>query len=153
MNSQMKTLKFVSEIKEIMFDRRKKLINEKSDLQKRFHKGVDFFLSASSHSKEDMSKASENMANIMRRLDAITKEIYDLDIIIGSKLETFFADFEIRVQIPQRVDESGDKNDACTPLVYFTEEEMTNITPEDLWSLKILKPALQYQNIRIKKRE
>lgn len=151
--SQMTTLKFVEEIKSLMFNERGKLINEKDALQKRFHKGVDFFLSAASHSKEEISRASDNMADIMRRIDFLTKEIYDLDLIIGTKLETFFADFEIRIQIPQRIDESGDKSDACSPLLHFTDDEMVNITPEDLWALKILKPALHYQNIKITRRE
>lgn len=150
---QMRTLKFVEEIKNLMFNKRRVLINEKAELQKRFSKGIDFFLTAASHSKEDILKASDNMSSIVSRLDSVTREIYDLDIIIGTNLETFFADFEVRIQVPQKIDESGDKIEGCTPLIYFTEEEISTITPEDLWSLKILKPALQYQNIRIKKRE
>ena len=149
----MKTLKFVEEIKSLMLNERSKLINEKSALQKRFHKGVDFFLSTASHSKEEILVASDNMSSIMKKIDVLTKEIYDLDLIIGTKLETFFADFEIRIQLPQRIDESGDKSDACMPLLNFTDDELVNITPEDLWALKILKPALHYQNIKITRRE
>lgn len=149
----MKTLRAVEEIKHLMADRRGELIQEKSSLMKRWESGINFFLSTKDRSRYDIEKASQTMRSISVRLDEITKEIYDLDVIIGTKLEDLFSDFEIRISIPQRTDESGSKHESRNVLVGYSDEEKVTITPEDLWSLKILKQALNYRNIEVLKRK
>ena len=104
-------------------------------------------------SKEDIEKADKTMREICFRLDKLTQQIYDLDIIIGVKLETLLNDSNIKITIAQRTDDSGDKlPEQSFSLSDFNEEKLT-ITTDDLYALKILKPALNYRNVEILRKE
>ena len=93
------------------------------------------------------------MREICSRLDKLTQQIYDLDIIIGVKLETLLNDSNIKITIAQRTDDSGDKlPEQSFSLSDFNEEKLT-ITTDDLYALKILKPALNYRNVEILRKE
>ena len=152
MSKDIVTLKFVEDVKELMSTKRDALISEKLALEKRFQKGCEFFLSTKQRSKQEMENASKSMKEIIQNMQRVERDLYDLDVIIGTKLESFLSDTEIRVQTARAVDETGDKNIPQNPLIYFDDSEKVTITPEDLWALKILKPALHYKNIHIKKK-
>ena len=149
----MKTLKAVNEIKDLMVGQRSKLIKEKSQLMKRWKSGVDYFSHMEKHTPHDNEQAAALMRDISAQLDSVTKQIYDLDIIIGSKLELLFNDCEVRIFTKASVDDSGEKIDAQSILVSFDDNEAEAITPNDLWCLKILRPALRYNNIQIVRKE
>lgn len=149
----MQTLKVVEEIKHLAVRERGALIREKDALQKRYHDGINFFLSEKRRTKEDIEKADKTMREICSRLDKLTQQIYDLDIIIGVKLETLLNDSNIKITIAQRTDDSGDKlPEQSFSLSDFNEEKLT-ITTDDLYALKILKPALNYRNVEILRKE
>ena len=149
----MQTLKVVEEIKHLAVRERGALIREKDTLQKRYHDGINFFLSEKRRTKEDIEKADKTMREICSRLDKLTQQIYDLDIIIGVKLETLLNDSNIKITIAQRTDDSGDKlPEQSFSLSDFNEEKLT-ITTDDLYALKILKPALNYRNVEILRKE
>lgn len=149
----MQTLKVVEEIKHLAVRERGALIREKDALQKRYHDGINFFLSEKRRTKEDIEKADKTMHEICSRLDKLTQQIYDLDIIIGVKLETLLNDSNIKITIAQRTDDSGDKlPEQSFSLSDFNEEKLT-ITTDDLYALKILKPALNYRNVEILRKE
>lgn len=144
------TLQAVVEIKKIMAMERKELMTQRSAISKKIAEGADFFTSSKQYTRAEMGKAAEIMKNASRQLAVIDKKIFDLDIIIGTKLESLFSDFEVRVTTAKKMNDMSEtvlSSDAIFSL--YTDEEKATITPEDLWALKILKPALKYCNIEI----
>ena len=148
----MTTLQAVVEIKRMMAMERKELMTQRAAVSKKIAEGADFFTSSKQYTRAEMGKAAEIMKNASKQLATIDKKIFDLDVIIGTKLESLFADFEVRVSTAKKMNDMSESvlsSDSIFSL--YDDNEKTVITPEDLWALKILKPALKYCNIEIVK--
>lgn len=145
----MQTLKIVEEIKKLAVEERGALIREKSALQKRYSDGIGFFLADKQRTRSEIAKADETMKDICKKLDSITQRIFEIDIMIGVKLETLFSDKTLQISLNSRTNESGDKLPAQKFKLSDMESDKLSITTDDLYALKILKPALNYQNIEI----
>ena len=65
----MQTLKVVEEIKHLAVRERGALIREKDALQKRYHDGINFFLSEKRRTKEDIEKADKTIHFLFDQLD------------------------------------------------------------------------------------
>ena len=149
----MTTLKALEEIKTLMNDTRGKLLTRRTQLYKRLKSGNEFFQSNKQYTKAELAKASELMVNIQSELMSVEKEIFDIDVIIATKLETLLTDCEIRITTaPKKNDMSELVGKSDFIIDYFNDKEKTTVTPEDLWILKIIKPALKYCNIEINKK-
>lgn len=146
----MTTLQAIMEIKKMMAMERKELMNQRTAVSKKIAEGADFFTSSKQYTRAEMGKAAEIMKNASRQLANIDKKIFDIDVIIGTKLEALFSDFEVRVATAKKM---NDMNESILSSEFifslYDDSEKTTITPEDLWVLKILKPALKYCNIEI----
>ena len=148
----MTTLQAVVEIKQMMLVERGQLMTQRSAISKKIAEGADFFTSSKQYTRAEMGKAAEIMKTACRQLAEIDKKIFDLDVIIGTKLEALFADFEIRITTAKKMNDMSEgvvSSDSVFAL--YSDDEKSTITPEDLWALKILKPALKYCNIEIVK--
>lgn len=146
----MTTLQAVTEIKRMMSVERKELMAQRTAISKKISEGADFFTSSKQYTRGEMGKAAEIMKNASKQLAAIDKKIFDIDVVIGTKLEALFADFEIRITTAKKMNDMSESvlpSDSIFSL--YDNSEKTTITPEDLWALKILKPALKYCNIEI----
>jgi hypothetical protein len=148
----MTTLEAVAEIKRLMVAERKTLMAERSAISKKIAEGADFFTSSKQYTRSEMGKAAEVMKRASVQLAAVDKKIFDLDVIIGTKLESLFADFEVRVTTAKKMNDMSEGVMSSESIFSLYEDsEKTTITPEDLWAIKILKPALKYCNIEIVK--
>ena len=146
----MKIVAALEAIKKSVSDERSELIQKRARLHDDLHKGADFFCASRQYSKSELERASRRMADITREIVAIDKEIFDLDIIIGTKLETLLSDCRVRVSTASRKNDMSEITSGSGGFVdMFAEDEMVEISPEDLWILKILKPALKYCNIEL----
>lgn len=147
----MQTLKALNELKQQMNEERNALYKKRKALHDRLKSGEDFFKMSKRHSQADLAKGAETFAKLTRQVMQIDKEIFDLDVIIGTKLELLLNDCEIKVTAASRKNDMGEqihKQDFVLSL--YPEEDKVVITPNDLWMLKILKPALKYCNIEVK---
>ena len=146
----MQTLKALNEIKSMMNEQRNKLLEKRSALYQRLRKGNEFFQSTKQNSKAEIAKASAILTGITKELAIVEKEIFDLDVIIGTKLEILLNDCEVRVKTASKKNDMGETTKSSDfVLSLFDEEDKEVITPEDLWVLKIIKPALRYCNIEV----
>ena len=146
----MSIVEAVERIKKIMLDERKALLNERSALSKKILAGADFFSANKQYSKGDIAKATEILKNTVNNLADVDKKIFDLDVYIGTELEALLSSFEIKISTAKKM---NDMNESVSPsefvLSAYSDDERTHISAEDLWALKILKPALKYCNIEV----
>ena len=149
----MKTLKGLEDVKALMNGARNELLTRRSHLYKRLRSGSEFFQSNKQYSKSELAKASELMVSIQKELMGVEKEIFDLDVIIATKLEMLLTDCEIHVTAASKKNDMSETTGRSDFIIdYFDDSEKAIITPEDLWILKIVKPALKYCNIEINDR-
>lgn len=146
----MQTLKAVNELKDMMNNKRSKLIERRNSLYQRLKKGNEFFQSNRQNSKSEIAKAVSLVTNITKDIAVVEKEIFDLDVIICTKLELLLNDCEIKVTTASKRNDMGETTKGSEFLLsLFDDDEKEVITPEDLWVLKIIKPALRYCNIEV----
>ena len=144
------TLKAVNELKDMMNNKRSKLIERRNSLYQRLKKGNEFFQSNRQNSKSEIAKAVSLVTNITKDIAVVEKEIFDLDVIICTKLELLLNDCEIKVTTASKRNDMGETTKGSEFLLsLFDDDEKEVITPEDLWVLKIIKPALRYCNIEV----
>ena len=149
----MKTLRALEDIKSLMNNERSKLLSRRSHLYKRLKSGNEFFQSNKQYTKAELAKASELMVSIQKELIGVEKEIFDLDVIIATKLETLLTNCEIHVTATAKKNDMGEMTGKSDFIIdFFDEGDKVTITPEDLWILKIVKPALKYCNVEINDR-
>ena len=140
----------VERIKKVMLNERNALLSERSALSKKILAGANFFSANKQYTRSEITKATDIFRDTVNRLAVIDKKIFDLDIYIGTELEALLSDFEIKVATSKKM---NDMNESIPPadfiLSSYSDDERAHITAEDLWALKILKPALKYCNIEI----
>jgi hypothetical protein len=146
--------KFVDDIKE-QTNKKNGLIVKKNEILERVKKGEQFFLreeSMNPPSNQKMSEGSKTMIGLITELQEIDKQLIDLDIIIISKLEMYLGDFIGRAVIPERLNTAGDvipKSEIFLVPFKTDNPEIREVTPDDIWFLKLVKQALSVNNIEI----
>ena len=96
------------------------------------------------------------MLEIITDLSAIDKEMFDLDTILVSKLEMYLGNFIARVDIPERLNQAGDIskcNNAYVVPFKSDDENLVQISPEDIWFLKMIKEAVKATNVTFEPKE
>ena len=101
----MTTLQAIVEIKKMMSVERKELMTQRAAVSKKISEGADFFTSSKQYTRGEMGKAAEIMKNASKQLAIIDKKIFDIDVVIGTKLEALFADFEVRVTTAKKMND------------------------------------------------
>lgn len=146
--------KFIDDIKEEI-EKKNKLIARKQEIIKRMKKGEQFFLREESMNpvdKEKMSKGAKIVIDLMAEQESIDRQLLDIDIIIVSKLEMYLGDFIARATVPEKLNSAGDvvpKSDIFLVPFKTDNPEIKEVTPEDIWFLKLVKQALSVNNIEI----
>ena len=144
----MKIVAALEEIKHMLSDERMHLIQKRAQLHEDLRRGTDFFCASKQYSKSELERASRRMSEITRSLTAIDKELFDLDIIIGTKFEVLLSDCRIKAEMAGKKNDMGEITSSSSFFVdMYEDSEKVEVSPEDLWILKILKPALKYCNI------
>lgn len=144
----MKIVAALEDIKQAISTERSQLIQKRAQLHEDLRRGADFFCASKQYSKSELERASRRMVEITRSLAAIDKEIFDLDIVIGTKFEVLLSDCRVKIETVGKKNDMGEITSSSSFFVDMcAEEEKVEVSPEDLWILKILKPALKYCNI------
>ena len=146
----MMILAALEDIKRTLCDERSELLQKRQKLSEDLKKGNDFFNTSQQYSKMELAKATARMRQIVRELSAVDKQLFDLDIMIGVKFETILTDCQVRIDAAGRKNDMGEITSNSSFLIdSFADGEKTEITPEDLWILKIIKPTLKYCNVEV----
>ena len=146
----MKIVAALEDIKQALSVERSELIQKRAQLHDDLRRGADFFCASKQYSKSELERASRRMVEITRELVAVDKDIFDLDVIIGTKFEVLLSDCRVKAETAGRKNDMGEFTSSSSCFVdMYAEDEKVEISPEDLWILKILKPALKYCNIEI----
>lgn len=146
--------KFVDDIKEEI-EKKNNLLTRKQQILERMKKGEQFFLREESMNPINNEKLSRGVATVlelMREQENIDKQLLDIDIIIVSKLEMYLGDFVAKATIPEKLNSAGDvvpKTDIFLVPFKTDNPEIKEVTPEDIWFLKLVKQALSVNNIEI----
>lgn len=142
--------KCAQDIKE-QIDKKNKLISRRKEVMESVKKGYHFFITKEdTGDKNALSKGTKRMIELVSELEDIDKQLIDLDIIIVTKIEAEFGDFVARGYIPEKLNEAGDMipntNIMLSP--FKTDDPcMIEVTPDDLWFIKLAKQALNVSGI------
>lgn len=143
---------FIDEMKELIL-KRKELQLKIIDIKKSIKGGANYFAvrqnkSMNSALSTELLKGSERMCEIIAELESLQNEIFDLDTIIVSKLEAYMSNFEAKFSMPTRMNDAGDiiKYDDIYA-VAVKQEDRREVTPDDIWFLKMIKDAFKATNV------
>lgn len=144
--------KFIDEMKELIMKRRE-LQSKLEEIKKSIRGGANYFAVRQNKSvnqilSTELLKGAERMGEIIAELDSIQNEIFDLDTIIVSKLEVYMSNFEAKFSMPTRMNDAGDiiKYDDIYA-VAVKSEDRREVTPDDIWFLKMIKDAFKATNV------
>lgn len=141
--------KFVEDIKELI-SKRDDLRQDLKPLKSSLVKGKSYFRSPENSSKEALLNGTNRVIEIMDEIIQKEKEIYDLDLIIASKLEMYLGNFIAKAKVHSKVDDTGTTIKPYEALlVPFSIGEPYEITPDDIWFLKMVRAAYKANNIQI----
>ena len=90
------------------------------------------------------------MIEIIADLDKLDRAIVDLDIVMITKLEAYLGNFTARVKMPDRLNDAGDliRHDEIYAVPFNSgDENLKEITPDDIWFLKMIREAYKATNI------
>jgi hypothetical protein len=130
------------------------LIEQKKELLGRINNGRVFFTQAITNpvSAEKMAEATKLISDISSELAELEAKILDTDIIIITALEAYLSDSVIKCTASQKLNDAGDNIDAKQFVFVPYKQEGSNyveITPDELWFLKIIKQAIGIRNTEI----
>ncbi|MCX8074138.1 MAG: hypothetical protein N2749_00940 [Clostridia bacterium] len=146
--------RFVDDIKEEI-EKKNKLIARKQEILERMKKGEQFFLREEAMNppdKDKMSKGAKIVTELMAEQESIDRQLIDIDIIIVSKLEMYLGDFIAKAIVAEKLNSAGDvipKTEIFLVPFKTGNPEIREVTPEDIWFLKLIKQALSVNNIEI----
>lgn len=130
------------------------LCDKRREVMVSLKKGKEFFTGMQSGSIDIKlaSQAASRMAEIVSELEYIDKQINDINIIIIAKLESYIGDFVAKFMIPERINDAGDvipKTIAYGVPFKMPSSDLIEVTPDDIWFLKLIKQALGTNNIEL----
>ena len=97
-----------------------------------------------------VADVAHNSRQIIADLDKLDKAIVDLDLVMITKLEAYLGNFTARVKMPDRLNDAGDliRHDEVYAVPFNSgDENLKEITPDDIWFLKMIKEAYKATNI------
>lgn len=151
----MKIEGFIQDIK-TEIEKKEGLAEERKIIYQRIKKGEEKFQEISKNptnaSPEMHLRGAEIFLGCIESLKAIEQKLFDIDTIIVTKLESYLSDFVAKITIPAKTNDAGDIiNKTQIAFVSHLSESpsMVEITPDDLWFLKIIKAALDRSNVEI----
>lgn len=147
--------KVIPEIQELILQK-KGLLAERDTVEKSVKNGYNFFTSLKSNLNQDSVKAGiARMLELISELNEIDRKINDIDVIMVSKLEMYLGNFTARARIPEHLNDAGDliKHDSIYLVPFKSgDENLVEVTPDDVWFLKMIKEALNARNITFEKK-
>lgn len=142
--------KFTDEIKELIL-KRNSILNQREEQKARLKAGEAFFSRRiESPNPRELATGVQNVLQILKRLEDIDKEIKDIDTVIVSKLEMYLGNFTARARMPERLNDAGDliKYDNVYMVPFNSDDpDLREVTPDDIWFLKMIKEAYRATNI------
>lgn len=149
--------KMLEDVKSLIMQKAE-LIRDRDLLHVRMKKGQDYFLSLEGKQVplSEITKGIESMTDVINSIKVLDQKIYDLETIIVVTLESLLSDSIIKARALERTNDAGDnirsKTVMLTPFQMFPNEELVEITPQDMWFLKMVKQALAVNNIEVIKK-
>lgn len=153
-NPDFTTTKFVETTKKY-FEEKQRLVVKRNVIAERFNQAKRFFEAISRQGAEaearDVGEGIKQLLSLLDALNEVEREIKDLDIIIISNLEMFLGNYVIYLETANTVDDVGNKRDGQKMFAVPTlsDDEILQITPDDIYTLKLLKQALSVSSIRV----
>lgn len=142
--------KFTSEIKELV-DAKRELISERDNIREAMNNGANYFYKRiDNYNARELENGAKRVVELMDRLKEIDTKITDLDIIIVSKLEMYLGNFIARARMPERLSDAGDliRHESVYAVPFKSgDDNLIEITPDDIWFLKMIKTAFKATNI------
>ncbi len=142
--------KFTEEMKEYLTAKRE-LISRREALKKSIKSGDAYFSARINNpNARELQAGANRMIEIIADLDKLDKAIVDLDIVMITKLEAYLGNFTARVKMPDRLNDAGDliRHDEIYAVPFNSgDENLKEITPDDIWFLKMIKEAYKATNI------
>lgn len=148
------TTRFVETTKK-HFEEKQKLVTKRNVMAERFNQAKKFFESISRQGAEAQARdVGEGIKQLLILIDAINKvekEIKDLDVVLISNLEMFLGNYVIYLETANTVDDLGRerKGQKIFTVPTLSDDEVMQITPEDIYTMKVLKQALSVSSIRV----
>ena len=104
--------------------------------------------------KEKFFKAVTKTREIMGQMEAISREIKDMDTLIVAELETQKG-YDFGVRLPERINEAGDivsPQEIVLTVKEDLEKHPMSISVNDLWTVVLLREMYRVNNVEVKKR-
>ena len=146
--------KFVETMKEFLKEKDKlikkqKAISEKFPNAKKFFEGIER-MGAEAQAR-DVKKGIDELLKLIDMWTETENEIRDIDIIMISILEMYLGDFVIYLETQDAVDDSGKRRagEKIFTVPVKNSDEVLQITPEDIYTLKLVKAALSPSSVRV----
>lgn len=148
--------KFTDEMKEYITAKRE-LISRREALRKSIKSGDAYFSARinNPHAKE-LQAGANRMLEIISDLDNLDKAIVDLDLVMVAKLEAYLGNFIAKVKMPDRLNDAGDlvRHDEVYAVPFNSDaDNIKEITPDDIWFLKMIKEAYKATNITFEEKK
>lgn len=141
--------KFVNELKELV-SKKNELMARKKELRTSLKRGEQYFSSlVRNPNAKALNDGAVRALEIMTEYQNIEDELKDLDIILIAKIEAYTMDVIAKCSIPEHLNDAGDliKSTDIFLVPFKTDEDMVEITPDDIWFLKLAKQALKATNV------
>ena len=132
---------------------RKALADQLSSYRNRVRSGYDFFMNAAGQKQrvQDLAEGVKIVTDILREMQDINREIFDIDTTLAMYYETLTMDLVVRAQT---IEQENDAGETVTPAFFYfvpepTRQDLVEVTPDDLFTLKILKAVFNARNIEL----
>lgn len=147
---------FCEEIKELV-NRRRDKVDEIENIKSSIKNGKNYFQNRLDNPvSQELVDGTKRMIELIEELEKLNSELFDLDVIIVSKLEAYLGNFIGRVRIPQKISDSGDiEKSRIVYAVPFHNDDtnLVQVTPDDVWFLKLIKQAYKSNNIAFEEKK
>lgn len=148
------TTKFVETTKR-HFEEKQKLVAKRNAISDRFNQARRFFESISRQGAEaqarDVNEGIKQLLSLIDTLNQVEKEIKDIDVVLIANLEMFLGNYVMYLETADAVDDQGKerKGQKIFMVPTLSDDEVMQITPDDIYTLKVLKQALSVSSVRV----
>lgn len=145
--------KFAMEIQNLIAEKNE-LILEQNSIISSINAGADYF-KKNNNSGNNLLRGSERMVELVTKLKDVNSKIRDIDLIIVSKLEAYMSNVVGKLEFKDNQNIAGDytKRKVVYAVPFISEEDKVQISPDDLYFLKMIKEALNPTNVSFEEKE
>lgn len=147
--------KFANNLKELVKVKRE-LMAKRAAITESIRGGEAYFSKrlTGAPSKE-LDSGAKRMCQLISEYDKITKEIDDIDLILISSVETYTGNFVVKIKTSHKMNDAGDVCEAADIMLtpFILDTDMIQVTPEDIWFLKMVKEAYKPSNVSFVKKD